>query len=339
MSGKTTAKDVALAANVSPATVDRVINNRGGVSAEKEKRVLDAARKLGLDRALDHRAARTLRISVLIQPPENPYHASLQTEFESANQVFRNFNIQFRVCHVDPTKPAAMIRTLREVSPTSDGLVVCGPHDDEFSSLLDRLTTRGMPVIALATDIRGVSDHIYIGPDNRRAGRVAGDLMGRLIGRTGGDVLVIAGMLSMIGHEEREMGFRSVLRERYANCRVLEVVQSFENRARAGDLVGNALRTNPAIRGIYNASAGSASIVDVLKRLDLVGEVVFITHELTEERQRLLRAGLIDAVIDQNPRLEVRTVVETLAHRFGRLDQDPPNRFTPILIHMIENSI
>lgn len=338
MSGKTTARDVAQVAGVSPATVDRVINNRGGVSAEKERRVLDAARTLGLDRALDHRAARTLRISVLIQPPSNPYHATLQKEFESANRLFRNFNIQFRVFHIDPANPAKTNRILREVAPGSDGLVVCCPQDDEFSSCLDRLSPKGVPVIALATDIRGVGNHIYVGPDNRRAGRVAGDLMGRLIGKAGGDVLVIAGMLSMIGHEEREMGFRSVLRERYAHCRVLEVVQSFEDRARAGDLVSDALRRNPAIRGIYNASAGSAAIVGVLNRLGLTGEIVFITHELTEERQRLLRAGLIDAVIDQNPKLEVRTVVETLAHHFGRLDHDPPDTFTPILIHMIENA-
>jgi LacI family transcriptional regulator len=38
--------------------------------------------------------------------------------------------------------------------------------------------------------------------------------MGRFLGKDGGHLVMIAGMLSMIGHEEREMGFRWVLRER-----------------------------------------------------------------------------------------------------------------------------
>ena len=46
MARKTTARDVAEAAGVSPATVDRVLNGRGGVSPDKEKRVLDWARRL-----------------------------------------------------------------------------------------------------------------------------------------------------------------------------------------------------------------------------------------------------------------------------------------------------
>jgi len=72
-----------------------------------------------------------------------------------------------------------------------------------------------LPVVTLATDIRDSGRHAYAGPDDRQAGRVAGNLMGRLLPPSGGDILIIAGLLGMIGQEECEMGFRSVLRERY----------------------------------------------------------------------------------------------------------------------------
>ena len=100
MAGKSTARDVAQAAGVSPSTVDRVLNGRGGVAPDKERRVLEWARRLRLDRALDQRAARTLRVAVLLQPRENPFHAAVQAAFEAANRDFRHFNLQFRISHI-----------------------------------------------------------------------------------------------------------------------------------------------------------------------------------------------------------------------------------------------
>jgi LacI family transcriptional regulator, galactose operon repressor len=337
MARKATARDVAEAAGVSPATVDRVLNGRGGVAKDKERRVLEWARRLGLDRALDQRAARTLRIAVLLQPRDNPFHAALQAAFEAATHGFRHLNLQFRISHLDPADPRRTVRQIAALEPEHDALVVCSAHDDGIAGALAEVAARDKPVITLATDIRGGGRRTYVGPDNWKAGRVAGDLMGRLLGRAGGDVVMIAGMFSMIGHEEREMGFRSVLRERYPQCRLTEVLQSLERGERAGDLVFRALKSNPGIRGIYNASAGARTVVEAIRALGRGGDVVFITHELTEERRGLLREGLIDAIIDQNPELEVRTAVEVIAAHFGRLDALPGSAVTPVQIHMIEN--
>ncbi|TCU29451.1 hypothetical protein EV130_102634 [Rhizobium azibense] len=66
-------------------------------------------------------------------------------------------------------------------------------------------------------------------------------------------------------------------------------------------------------------------------------EIVFVTHELTDERRQLMREGSIDAIIDQDPALEVRAAVEALAAHFGRNDDPPACLTTSIHIHMIEN--
>ena len=125
MAGKATARDVAKAAGLSLSTVDRVLNDRGGVAADKERRVLEWARKLKLDRALDQRAARTLRIAVLIQPPENPFHAAIQAAFKAANHSHSYFNLQFSVFHIEPTVPARTARLVAELAPSHDGMVIC----------------------------------------------------------------------------------------------------------------------------------------------------------------------------------------------------------------------
>lgn len=335
--GKPTARDLAAAAGVSLSTVDRVLNNRGGVAEDKERRVLDCARRLKIDRALNQRAARTLRIAVLLQPPANPFHAAVQGGFEAANRDFPQYNLQFRIHHIDPTRPAATVLLIEMLSPQCDGLVIVSPQNDEIAAALRAFGRGRKPVITLATDLRDAGRYAYVGPDNRKAGRVAGDLMGRLLGSDGGEIVVISGMLSMIGHEEREMGFRAVLRERYPNCKVVDVLESLERGERAGDLVFDALKANARLRGIYNASAGAQPVVKAMKALGKRAEIVFITHELTEDRRLLMREGMIDAILDQDPRLEVRTAIEALAACFGRRDEAPASLITPIHIHMIEN--
>ena len=131
---------------------------------------------------------------------------------------------------------------------------------------------------------------------------------------------MIAGLMSLIGNEEREMGFRS--RAARTLSRVPRRGGSGEPRAeRAGRRTGarRVWAQNPGIPGVYNVSAGAPPIVAALKALRR-DDIVFITHELTPDRRELLRQGLIDAIIDQNPEFEVRAAIETMARLVGRLD-------------------
>lgn len=336
MARKATAQDVAREAGVSASTVDRVLNGRGGVSFEKEQRVYSAARRLKLDRAMNPRDARTLRVAAFIQPPSNPFHAALKRAIQDENQGPNPFNIQIRVFHLDMSRPAEIIRKVSEVGPSHDALIICVAHDEGLAQVLSRFVAAGQPVVALATDIR-CPGAIYVGPDNYRSGRLAGELMGRLLGRGGGDVIVIAGLLTMIGQQERHAGFRAVLRERYPNCRIVSVHESGERGDRAGSLVRRALRQWPKIRGIYNQSAGAGPVVDALRANGRLDDILFVTHELTDDRRKLLEAGAIDMLIDQNPRLEVEAAVKAIAGAFGRLDPPPGQTITPVTIFTREN--
>jgi ABC-type sugar transport system substrate-binding protein len=155
------------------------------------------------------------------------------------------------------------------------------------------------------SDRRGCRrQHQHGGPRslNRRGGvSVAGELMGRFLGPAGGDVLIILGMHRIIGHEEREMGFRSLLRERFPACTIAASLESGEDQGRAGEVVYQALRSNPGVQGIYNVSAGNSAIAKVIRALGLTQKIVLITHELTPERRAMLREGVLDAIIGQNP--------------------------------------
>lgn len=336
MTKKAMLADVAAAAGVSSATVDRVLNGRGGVSPDKEKRVLESARKLQLDRNLERRPTRIVRIGVVMQNPSNPFYAALRQAFVNTNALYLGASIQVSLHYFDATSPKETAKLLAKTGQTHDALIVILPDHPLITAAL-RETVGRIPVVTMVSDLPLPGKLAYVGLDNRAAGRTAGELMGRFVGAQGGDIVVVSGLQSFIGQGEREMGFRSVLAERYPQCRLVAVVETREQPERAGELVSHILRERSHVAGIYNLSTGDGSIAAALKAFRCEEKTVFITHELTAERKALLLEGVIDAVLDQNPELEAMTVMKLLARHFGRNDEKDIRTHTQIGIHLRES--
>ena len=336
MARKATIGDVARLAGVSMATADRVLNGRGGVAPDKERAVLSAARRVKLDRALARGYARRLRVAVLIQAADNPFHAALAQAFVSERHAAGELNIQFLVHHLDPNRADRTALTVVALADNHDALIVTSPADPEVAAALRRVSAT-IPVVTLATDIPDSGRGAYVGPDDRSAGRVAGDLMGRFMGRTGGEVMIVVGLLTIAGHREREAGFRAVLAEHHPTCRVISVVESGEDPERAGLLVAATLRDRPDLGGIYHASAGAGPVVQALRAADR-NDVIVITHELTDDRRTLLRSRALHAVIDQDPAAEVHVAIETIARLLGRSDGDLVKTSIPLRIFTPETA-
>lgn len=337
MARKVTIGDVARAAGVSVSSVDRVLNGRGGVDPAKEALVLAWARRLRLDRNLEVRPTRLLRIAVLMSEASNPFYASLHAAVARANRIFEVSSIRCFVHHVDVLSPKRAAARIATAAAGHDALLVICPDEPLIAAAVAEAAA-AVPVVALVSDLPRSGRLAYVGMDNRMAGRVAGELMGKFLGESGGEVVVVSGLRSLLAHEERETGFRAVLRERFPRCRLVAVVETREREETAGTLVARLFRPHPQIAGIYNVSTGNREIARALGPLDLGRHVTFITHELTPARRALLRDGVLDAIIDQNPELEIATAVELIARHFGRRDTPPTTGITPLTIYLRENS-
>jgi LacI family transcriptional regulator len=333
---KTGMADVAKAAGVSEATVDRVLNGRGGVARDKEARVLEWARKLKLDRALGSVPARWLRIAILMQQPAVPYYLNLKRGFELAQKSFEAQRATCVVSYFDNLEPACIVNTISRSTQKADALVVVAYEHPDISAALRKLSLT-LPIVTLASDLPDSGRIAYVGIDNRGAGRVAAELMGRFLGDAGGKVLVITGLRDFLGHEEREDGFRSVLGHGFPRCQIVETVESHEQPGRTERLTRDAFARYPDLRGIYNISVGDEGVGAALRAMGRAQSTILIGHELNDVSRRLLIEGTLDAVIDQNAVGEATRSIELILRHYHREPDTALPQPIPVTVILREN--
>lgn len=316
MSSRATLQDVAREAGVSVATVDRVLNNRSGVRARTRSVVMGAAQRLGYvgeeetGNALDA-PGQTLRFVFVFPPGTNSFIRLLGQQIEA--QAASRSGIKARVEELDGFNPQSLALRLQALRGEAEGIGLIAQDHPLVREAIRTLHQASVPVVTLASDVLSVPRLAYVGIDNRQAGRLAGQLMGRfLCGRNPAKVALFAGSLSYRGHEEREVGFRTILRDEFHNIRMMESREILDDSERGFTETRSLLAAHPDLAGIYNVGGGTEGVARALKEAGRDRSLILIGHEATAGNKQLLLDGTLDAVIDQNPRVEAREALNLL---------------------------
>jgi LacI family transcriptional regulator len=303
--------DIAREAGVSPATVDRVVNGRDGVRAQTRDHVLSIAHRLGYRTFDPPESVIPVELDFVLPGGTNTYLNLLAQELEQT--IDPQPNVQIRVHRVEGFNPDVLSEKLQLLHGNTQAVGIIALDHPKVREAIRDLALNQVPILTMVSDISDVPHIGYIGIDNRAAGRLAGHLLGRFIRGGGYKVAMFAGNLSYRGHEEREMGFRHILAEEFADSVVVRLRENLDDLERSYTETRALLDSSPDLAGIYNIGAGNRGIARALEESGRAGEIVFIGHELTEHTRRFLLSGVMDAVIDQNPRLEARESITALA--------------------------
>ncbi|MFA6968661.1 LacI family DNA-binding transcriptional regulator [Bosea sp. (in: a-proteobacteria)] len=321
--------DVAARAGVSTATVDRVLNQRPGVRAVTVQRVLKAASEIGytIDDALPAGALRPLRLAFLLPAGTNRFLGMVGRQIVGSQDQLASFNMRARVDYIESFKPELLAQHLKKVGRDVDGIAFMALEHPTVREAVDWLADRGVPAVTLISDIANTRRVAYVGLDNRSAGRTAGYLLARFIGRKPAKVAMIAGSLSYRAHEEREMGFLHLFEDLFPQIQVVGLREGHDEEARNYRQTKTLLAQHPDLAGIYNIGGGPEGIARALKESGRQHEVVFVGHGLTPDTRSLLIEGAMDAVITQNPQAAMMDCVSIFANlRAGRAATDGVER-------------
>ena len=193
--GRATIAEIARAAGVSTATVDRTLNNRPGVKARTRNQVLDAAIRLGY--LPEHRvatpgsAAGSVVIDFVLPGGTNTF-LKLLSEHLGAIAETRRSEAQVRVHHIEGFDPEALARTLLDLRHGASAIGVLPLDHPVVREAIREVVAGGVPVLTIVSDISNVPRLGYVGIDNRAAGRLAGHLLGRFMQPRGREVALFA---------------------------------------------------------------------------------------------------------------------------------------------------
>jgi LacI family transcriptional regulator len=331
--------DIAAAAGVGIATVNRVLNEHGGVSAETTARVLAAARQLGVQRVLPDPRHGLTRFDVVLAHSATPYFRRLDLALTRAVQVLdRRILVHRHV--VDATDTTQVRERLTRPRHRRDGLIVALHDTPDVRSALREQVEAGVPVVTLMSGIGDVQGLHYAGIDNLAAGRTAGHFIGRLAHRPG-RVLRLTNTPDYRAHADRLRGCQAVLTERHPLIDTPPPIACHDDPDRGQLALRHALaearRDGVTLVGLYHSGAGSAGIAAELQRLAPAERPVWVGHELSDEHRTLLRLGLLDLVIDQDPDGQIASALHHLLHASGHVGQPAPAEPNEFRLFCAEN--
>jgi LacI family transcriptional regulator len=231
--------------------------------------------------------------------------------FLTAIEKQQNGDRLLQVEGLGTTSDEEVVEAIRGWAAGLDGLAIVCKNIPLIIDELKRLRQAGKHVMALVSDVESSARSAYLGIDNRAAGNVAAYVMGRhLEERSGAEVAVVVGSFSYRCHEDREIGFRSIMRQQFESIEVLEVIKGKDSDEATYDAARKLLQVKPNIAGVYNVAGGNRGLAEALAELRRAHRPVYITHELNKVTEPLLRTQQIDYLIVQDLNEMVRRATQ-----------------------------
>ncbi len=317
--------DLAKAAGVSIATVDRVINRRLPVSDDTSQRVVQAAESIGyhatslLKRRVQEMPVR--RFGFLLQKPD-AFYKQLGQELVNASRASHVVEAKPVVEFVDDVVPAIIAERLLQISKKADAVAVVAMDHPVVIEAVETIIAQGKPVFTLLSNINSPACSGHFGADSRKCGRIAGWTISRLAKKPG-KIGILVGSHRYLNQELSEISFRTYMREHAPNFQLLEPIINLDDERIAYEAVSQMVASNKDLVGIYVSGGGQEGLIRGLREFCTPRQLVAVCNELTPATRAALHDGVIDLTLGTPFASIARLVVEAMAK--GTTSQDMPH--------------
>lgn len=191
-----TIKEIARIAGVSRGTVDRVLNNRGGVNRDTERRIRQIAQSINYvpNQAGQNLAAKKKRLKfayITLSYVDVDRVPLLPAGVLEEKARLSEYGVEVQVVNCPLNDVLTMIKTLETLRQERVNGVVVAPfcHPD-VAEKMRQLSSDGIPIVTYAADLEDTGRLAYVGINHRVSGRTAARMI-RLMTKGPAQIAVI----------------------------------------------------------------------------------------------------------------------------------------------------
>ncbi len=334
-------KDIAERAKVSTGPVDKVLNNRGGVSKATREKILKAIKELGYKPnilASNLKSGKQRNIAVLIpkSTPNIPFWSLHQRGFDAAMEELAPFNFNLEILNFDQNDENSFKTQVdRAIGSQLDGLLMVPIFKKETKRLLDHCRSTEIPVLFFDSHVEDLEYTSFIGQHSEESGFLAAELLDKCLTRN--QKILIVTLEEKDGNhlhfKKREAGFNSFHQK--TNVKLLKYENTTENLEKVKkDLLG-ILQQDKDIRGVF-VTNGVNIVMPIVER---IGKENYksIGYDLIDQNIHFLNTGALDFIISQKPARQAYEGLKLFYEMFVRKQIPQKDYFLPIDIVVKSN--
>jgi LacI family transcriptional regulator len=331
-------RDIAKHAGVSTGPVDKVLNNRGGVSKATRDRILLAIKELEYTpNILASRLKSTKKYFIAALLPEAtddvPYWEEHHRGIQEATQDLSPFGFVIEIFNFDQNDEISFSKQIAAILKKSyDGVFMVPIFIEETKRFIATLRQRKLPVIFFDTQMSS-SNIPFIGQHSADSGYLAAEIFSKCLPQET-DILIVTLTEEDDNHSHfrsRTEGFKSFFEA--TNTKILEYKNNTSDKEIIITEVRQYLNIYPKIRGIFVVN-GIHQIANIFPPTD---NYIIIGYDLIQQNLTSLKNGNIDFLISQRPYSQAYQGIKLFYEILVKKESEINTTYLPIDIVMKSN--
>lgn len=207
------------------------------------------------------------------------------------------------VLKYSPMNAIEQIKDLEKMVNIGVKGIVISPIDDPMVvSTIKNITSRGIPVVTVHTDLPDSGRLAYVGTDPYKAGQVAGEQMAHIC-EEGTEIGIVTGSRNILGHEQRVRGFVDYITKNRSDLIIEYIGECHDDDYKAYELVQKMESDHPGISAVFFATTGGIyggckGLFTMTTRL----RFHVVTLDVFVATREFMQKGLIDCSVYQSPK-------------------------------------
>ncbi len=312
-------REIARKANVSIATVDRVLHNRAGVSEKTREKIQAIIKDLNyqpniLASRLASRKVYNLAILIPKVSEETDFWNAPLQGINKAESEINRYGIKISKFFFDQNDKASFVKeTIDIFSAKVDGIMLAPSFTEESIALANQCKAQKIPYVLINSDIPNQDSLCYIGPHLTKSGYLAGHLISYGMGKSGKILVVnIAKEIDTYHHLLRkEEGFRAYFQDHNKLNEIVKIDTRQTGFAAVSDSLNHIFSVHPDIQAVFATNSRVSTVARYLEENEKK-HLLLIGYDFLEKNINYLKKEIINFLICQKPEEQAYRGIMTL---------------------------